>query len=497
MTGNPVDGFRWPDIAAIAAGAPVMLGETAIQRIAEARAIVEAIVARGIRAYGINTGVGALCNVIVAPEQQRDLSRKIVLSHAVGVGLTLGTSETRAIMAAAVANFAHGHSGVRPVVIEMLVDLLNRDCTPRVPIQGSVGYLTHMAHIAVVLIGDGSAQLGAEVLPGSEALRRIGREPLVLDTKEGLSLVNGTPCATGLACLALARAERLLDWADALAAFTFESAGREMSAFDDAAMQLHRSPGLNAVASHLRGWLEGSRRLEVGRGTRIQDALSLRAIPHVHGAARDAHAFAGTVVDRELASVTDNPLVLGTPERPEVRSTAHAVGAGVALAMDCLAIAIAEVAAMSERRLDRLLNPLVSGLPPFLTTEDGTGSGFMIAQYTAVSLVNENRMLAAPASLGGGITSGLQEDHLCHATPASLKCLQIIGNAERIFGIEYLVAAQACDLYPVEEPCAPGTRRLYERLRETVAFYADDRILAADIEAAANLLRSTAPRDAS
>jgi histidine ammonia-lyase len=209
----------------------------------------------------------------------------------------------------------------------------------------------------------------------------------------------------------------------------------------------------------------------------------------VHGAARDAFDHAATTIDRELGSASDNPIVFGTPENPRVCSTANAVGAGVALAMDTLAIAVAEVASMAERRLDRLVNPLVSGLPPFLVEGGGVRSGFMIAQYAAVSLVGENRRLAAPASLDGGVTSGLQEDHLSHATPASLKCLAILDNAAHILGIEYLAAAQASDLYPGREKRAPGVESLHARIRAAVSPYSDDRALAPDLERAAALVR--------
>ncbi|MEM5387442.1 histidine ammonia-lyase [Paraburkholderia phymatum] len=485
--------LNWRELAAVAAGEPLVLSNSARERIAAARVLVEQIVERGIRAYGVNTGVGALCDVIVSPSEQRTLSRNILMSHAVGVGAPLGVAETRAIIAAAVNNFAHGHSGVRLEVAEQLVALLDAGYIPEVPAFGSVGYLSHMAHIALVCIGEGHVRCGNERITGSEALRRLKREPLVLEAKEGLSLVNGTPCVTGLAALALARAERVLDWTDAIAAMSFENLRGQLAAFDADSLALRVSPGLNLVGERMRNALADSGILASVVGQRTQDPLSMRTIPHVHGAARDVLDATSDVVNRELASITDNPIVAGTPDAPRVYSQAHAVGASIALAMDSLATAIAQVAAMAERRLDRLVNPLVSGLPAFLAEPGGTCSGFMIAQYTAASLVAQNRRLAAPASLDGGITSGLQEDHLCHATPAALKALEIVDNTGRIVAIELLAAAQAYDLQSVDAPRAPHTDALWRRVRAIVPTYRDDRPLADDMAAAFRMIGEAAP----
>lgn len=487
--------LAWRDVAAVADGARLVLSEPARARIATARAIVEALVETGVRTYGVTTGVGALSEVVVDRAQQSRLSHNLLMSHAVGVGAPLPAVEARAIVAAQVNNFALGHSGVRPEVADALLALLDANCLPEVPRGGSVGYLTHMAHIALVLVGAGHATLAGERLTGAAALARIGRAPLVLAAKEGLSLINGTPCATGLAAVALARAARVLDWADAAAAMSFEALMGEPAAYDAESLALRPSPGLLAVGERLRALLAGSPML-AGPRRRTQDAISLRAVPHVHGAARDAFDAVAATVDRELSSVTDNPAVAGTPDDPRVFSEAHAMGAALALAMDHLAAAVATVAAMSERRLDRLINPMVSGLPAFLAAGGGVSSGFMIAQYTAVSLVAENRRLALPASLDGGITSALQEDHLVHATPAALKALDIVANAEAILAIELLAAAQAYDARATLGAMpgrAAGTERLYRAVRAVAAAYADDRPLSDDMAAAAALIRRTAP----
>jgi histidine ammonia-lyase len=493
---NPIllDGpLSFRQIGEIAEGAPLALSDNAQQRIRAARRLVESIVLKGVRAYGVTTGVGALCDVVVSESKQAELSRNIVMSHAVGVGAALEPAAVRAIIAAAINNFAHGFSGIRLSVVERLLALLGNDCLPDVPAAGSVGYLTHMAHIALVLIGGGTARLGGRQLSGAEALQSLLLPPLVLGAKEGLSLVNGTPCATGLMAVALTRTQRLLDWADFVAAMTFENLHGQAAVFDADALGLRVSPGVALVGERLRAALRGSDILRQSAGRRTQDPLSLRAVPQVHGAARDLFARVAQAVDDELASVTDNPVVVGTIDEPRALSGANAVGAALGLGADSLAIAVAEMAAMSERRVDRLVNPLVSHLPAFLAADEGAGSGFMIAQYTAVSLVAENRRLAAPASLDGGVTSGLQEDHLSHATPAALKLLKIIDNAEIIVAIELLAAAQAYELQRDSHARAAQTDAVYRRVRAVIPRYRDDRPLGADIENAKGLVRRPLP----
>lgn len=479
-------------IAAIAEGARLALNETARQRILKARAIVDALVDQGIRGYGINTGVGALCDVVIDREEQASLSRNLLFSHSCGVGEPLGRVETRAIMAAQIANFAHGYSGIRLEVVETLIALLNKDMLPVIPSRGSVGYLTHGAAIGLVLIGSGECRHDGKLISGTEALAALSLKPLVLQAKEGLSLINGTPCATGLASLAVTRLAHLVDWADAAAAMTYENLGAQCDPFAEMPLSLRKSDGLQQVGQNLRTLLAGSALLAESAGKRTQDPLSLRAVPHVHGAVRDALDDARAVVDRELASVTDNPAVSGSPEDPKVHSQAHAVGAALGLAMDHLATAAAELAAISERRIDRLVNPLVSGLPAFLASGSGVESGFMIIQYTAAALVAENRRLAMPASLDGGITSGLQEDILTHATPAAAKALAIVDNLETVLAIELTAAAQAHDLQSSKAAKAPMTQGIYERLRRVVPFYRDDRPMNGDIQQIRTLLKTTA-----
>ncbi|MGO8058327.1 HAL/PAL/TAL family ammonia-lyase [Rhizobium leguminosarum] len=486
-------GLTWRDVARVGAGETLALSPAAWGRVEQASRIVARIVETGVRAYGVNTGVGALADTVVDRASQSLLSRSIVLSHACGVGPLLAAREVRAIIAAGIANFAHGHSGVRREIVQHLAALLEHDCIPDVPSKGSAGYLVHNAHIALVLIGEGSAHLAGRRMSGREALAAIGLEPLVLGAKEGLSLVNGTACATGLTAVALSRAERLLDWADAIAALTLEAAGCQIAAFDAAVLALRPSAGIEKVGATLRARLQGSGLVAAAFGRRTQDALSLRSVPHAHGAAHDVFDISARVVDQELASVTDNPAVSGTPEQPIVSSEAHAVAPALGQAADSLAIALAQLGAISERRMDRLVNPLVSGLPPFLASDAGSHSGFMIAQYTAAALSNENRRLAAPAAMDGGLTSGLQEDFLAHPTAAAGKLLAVIDNAEYILAIELMAAAQAHDFLATTAPRAAGTDLVYQAVREHVSHYGDERPLNGDIEAVCSLIRETAP----
>ncbi len=485
--------LSWREVARVGGGEPLALSHAAWKRVAAASRIVARIVETGVRAYGVNTGVGALSDTVVDRQSQSRLSRNIILSHACGVGPLLPARQVRAIIAAQIANFAHGHSGVRPEIIRHLAAFLEHDCIPEIPSKGSAGYLTHNAHTALVLIGEGRAVVQGKSTSGSEALAAIGLEPVVLGAKEGLSLVNGTACATGLSALAVARAERLLDWADAIAALTLEAAGCQMAAFDEAVLALRPSAGIAKVGRRLRSRLHGSGLVAAAFGRRTQDALSLRSVPHAHGAAWDVFEQTARVVDQELASVTDNPAVSGTPEQPVVSSEAHAVAPALGQAADSLAIAIAQISAMSERRTDRLVNPLVSGLPPFLASDAGSHSGFMIAQYTAAALSNDNRRLAAPASLDGGLTSGLQEDFLAHPTAAASKLLAILDNAEYILAIELMAAAQAHDLLVSNGARAQGTERVHAAVRSCVCLYGDDRPLSADIEALRTLIADAAP----
>ncbi|ACS86425.1 HAL/PAL/TAL family ammonia-lyase [Musicola paradisiaca] len=485
--------LSWRELVQVARyGARLSLSENAWRRIRQARQIVDQIVSSGTLAYGVNTGLGALCNVTLPISELATLSRNTLLSHACGVGPRLPVEQTRAIMVAAIANYSHGKSGIHPDIVQALLMLLNQGVTPCVPSQGSVGYLTHMAHVGLTLIGVGEAEWQGEVLPAADALQRIGVMPIQPGAKDGLSLVNGTPCMTGLGCLALDDACRQLDWADITGAMSFEALRGQIVAFDAEVLALKPSAGVQQVGQRLRSLLDGSRIVAENEGIRTQDALSLRSIPQIHGACRDQFDSAAQRIQMELNAATDNPLVLGVPEQWRVVSQANPHGEAVALAADSLALALCELAGVAERRLDRLINPLVSGLPPFLVSQPGVNSGMMIAQYVAASLCGENRQLAQPAVIDNFVTSGLQEDHLSMGTPAALKLLKLTENVWHVLAIEYLLAAQALDFLGPDN-AGRGTGQAWRLLREQVASWQDDRWLAPEIARAVAVLKQQSP----
>lgn len=480
---------RWQDIAAVARhGARLELAPQVWARIDNAQAIVRRIVDSGERAYGVNTGLGALCNVSLQGEQLSALSRNTLLSHACGVGPALPDEQTRAIICAAIVNYSHGKSGLQRSVVEALLALLEHGITPQVPSQGSVGYLTHMAHIGVSLLGVGKVSYRGRLVEAAEALADAGLAPVQLGAKDGLCLVNGTPCMTGLASLALDDASRLLQWADVIGAMSFEALRGQIAAFDPEIIALKPHPGMQLVGENLRALLDGSEVIAASKGIRTQDALSIRSIPQVHGAARDQLAHVVRQVEAELNGANDNPLLLGTSDNFRVVSQANPHGQSVALAADLLAIAMAEIGAIAERRLDRLVNPHVSGLPAFLVSNPGVNSGMMIAQYVAASLCGQNRQLAQPAVLDNFVTSGLQEDHLSMGTNAALKLHQVLENCTQILAIEYLLAAQAFEFLK-EQRFGAGTDAAWRLLRESVPAYLQDRWLAPDIASTAALLK--------
>lgn len=482
--------LSWQDVVQVARhNAELTLSASAWQRIAQGREIVEQIVASGHIAYGINTGLGALCNITLPEEQLSQLSRNTLLSHACGVGPLLAREQVRAILCAAIANYSHGKSGVSVALVQHLLALLNHQITPQVPSQGSVGYLSHMAHIGLALIGVGDVEYQQQIVSAEQALAQAGLTPYRPGAKEGLSLVNGTPCMTGLSCLALDDAARLLDWADVTGAMSFEALRGQLVAFDAEVIALKASPGMQVSGLRLRQLLSDSPLLAKSVGVRTQDALSLRSMPQVHGASRDQFDHAARQVNTELNACTDNPLILGTVNNWRVVSQANPHGESVAMAADVLAIAMAEVGSIAERRLDRLVNPLVSGLPAFLVAQPGVNSGMMIAQYVAASLCAENRQLAQPAVLDNYVTSGLQEDHLSLGTGAALKLLKLVGNVWQILAIEYLLAAQALDFHG-EAELAEGTKQALRRLRAEVANWQEDRWLAPEIARAVEVMKN-------
>jgi histidine ammonia-lyase len=494
LTGNDL---HLDDLADVINGsASVVLDEQARRRVEASRAVVERLVESDQPVYGVNTGFGELARVRIPAADLTRLQVHLLRSHACGVGPPLSPAETRAMMLLRANALAKGLSGVRPLVIETLCELLNRGVVPIVPEQGSVGAsgdLAPLAHLALVLIGEGEAWYQGQRLPGAEALRRAGLSPLVLQAKEGLALLNGTQGMLALLALAILEAERLADTADVAAALSLDALRGTPTAFDPRIMAARPYPGAAVTAHHLRALNRGSEIRESHRSLatdpRIQDAYSLRCVPQIHGAARDVIAQVRGVVEIELNSATDNPLVFA--ETGEVLSGGNFHGQPLALAADQLALALTILAGLSERRTERMVNPHLSGLPAFLAEHAGLHSGYMMAQVTAASLVAELRALAAPHSPHSIPTSGNQEDYVSMGMSAARRLRPMLDGLRRVLAIELLAACQALDLLaPLHTgPCA---EQAYRVIRSAVPHYQDDRPHAPDIEAVAKLIASGA-----
>ncbi len=482
------------DVVAVARGATVELGPEARRRMEASRAVVEGKVRAGETVYGVTTGFGALADVRIEPGDAALLQERIVRSHATAVGPLLSREEARAMLFLRAHVLALGRSGVRPLLVERMVELLNRDLVPAVPEQGSLGAsgdLAPLAHLALPLLGRGAfLDEDGRAVPAAATLARAGLPPIALEAKEGLALVNGTQGMLAVGVLAAVRAERLLRAADVAAAMSVEAALATDRPFDERLHRLRPHPGQAASAANLRRLLAGSGIVASHRESAhlVQDAYSLRCAPQVHGAARDALAYARAALQDELGSVSDNPVVLA--EDGEVLSGGNFHGQPVAVPLDALALALVGVAGVSERRLYRLLDPRTSnGLPAFLVRESGLNSGFMLAQYTAASLVSECKALAHPASVDSIPSSAGQEDHVSMGMTAARHLRQVVANAEAVVAIEALAAAQALDLRAPLAP-APGTAAVRDAIRARVPFLEEDRELGPDLEAAVDLVRS-------
>ncbi|HZW00045.1 MAG TPA: histidine ammonia-lyase [Candidatus Deferrimicrobium sp.] len=473
------------------------------RRVGEARAVIDRLVASGEVVYGVTTGFGSLASTFVPPERARELQERLLLSHAAGVGEPLPTPVVRAMLLLRANTLALGHSGCRPEIIERLCEMLAQGLHPVVPSQGSVGAsgdLAPLAHLALPLIGHGTVELEGRLQPAAEALAALGLAPLVLEPKEGLALLNGTQMMTAIGALSLAAAERLARTASVAAAMSTEALRGTEVAFSAAYQSTRPHPGQVRTAAELRWLLRDSelQRSHHADSHRIQDPYSLRCVPQVHGAARDALAYLHGVLDIEMNSATDNPLVF--PEGGRVPEDALATGHGlvisggnfhgepVALALDLAKLAIAELGAISERRVALLLDPrLNDGLPAFLGAASGLDSGLMILQYTAAALASESKVLSHPASADSIPTSANQEDHVSMGSIAALHLRRVLEHSERILGIELICAAQALDL---RLDAQPGTRpgrgveEAHARVRTAIARLEHDREPGPDLSAA-------------
>ena len=501
------------DVEAVARGGRrVALGADARGRVDEARAVIERLVDAGEIVYGVTTGFGDLATTFIAPADSARLQENLLVSHAVGVGEPLPRDVVRAMLLLRANTLALGHSGCRPVVIDRLCDLLRLGIHPIVPSQGSVGAsgdLAPLAHLALPLTGRGYVEMGGRVIAASEALAAANLEPLVLLAKEGLALLNGTQMMSAIGALVAADAQRLARTASVVAAMSCEALLGTDVAYS-AAYQLARPhPGQIAVAAELRWMLRDSTLMTSHHASihKVQDPYSLRCVPQVHGAARDALDYLVGVLDIELNSATDNPLVF--PQGGVTDATAAATGGGlvisggnfhgepIALALDFAKLAISELGSISERRIALIVDPrLNGGLPPFLSSGSGLESGMMLLQYTAAALASENKVLAHPASSDSIPTSANQEDHVSMGSISARHAMAVLTNVQRILAIELLVAAQALD-FRLERVAAEGltvragagVEEAHRRVRSVVSHLDRDRLQGSDIESATRLVR--------
>lgn len=493
LSGNDLTFGQLYDVALH--GEPVQLAASAIERMNASRAVVDRLVASGATAYGINTGFGKLASVRISSEQVRQLQVNLVRSHSCGVGAPLSAAETRAMMLLRANALAKGLSGVRPLVVETLCKMLNAKVHPLIPSQGSVGAsgdLAPLAHLAHVVIGEGRAMFGGEVLPGREAMKRAGIAPVALEAKEGLSLLNGTQGMLALLSLALLEADNLVDTADVAASLSLDALRGSPGAFDARIMHARAYAGAATTARNLAHLNEGSQIRESHRSaekdTRVQDAYSLRCTPQVHGAVRDSLAQARTMAAVELNSATDNPLVfVRDANNGDIISGGNFHGQPLAMAADQVAIAIATLGGIVERRIEQMTNPLTSMLPAFLTPEPGLNSGFMIAQVTAAALTSENKALATPHSVDSISTSGNQEDYVSMGMSGARRLERMLVNLRNTITIELLCACQGIDLLAPLQTGALASKA-YQAVRAKSSKVTEDRPLAAEIEAVSALV---------
>jgi histidine ammonia-lyase len=479
---------------------PVAIAHAAVARVVESRAIIEEILAAGQTVYGVNTGFGKLADVRIPAEKLAELQTNLVRSHAGGVGQPLSEGESRAMLLLRANVLAKGFSGVRPALLELLVALLNAGVHPVIPEKGSVGAsgdLAPLAHLALVVIGEGEAFYRGQRIAGGEALRRAGLKPLPLAAKEGLALLNGTQAMTAVGALAVARGRRVVRLADLAGAMSLEALRGTPAAFDARVHQARPHAGQIASAANLVQLLADSEIRESHRDhdSRVQDAYCLRCMPQVHGAVRDVLAHVAGVLETEAGSATDNPLIFPAnpsekQERGAVISGGNFHGAPLAYAFDYAALALTDLASITERRIDRLLNPDINeGLPAFLSNDPGLSSGFMIAQIVAAALINECQVLSHPASTGSIPTDGGKEDHVSMGMTGALKLRQIVENGERVLAIELMCAAQGLEFRRPLKP-SPEITLAQAAVRAVVPHLDRDRSLSPDIDALAGAVRA-------
>jgi len=488
-----VDRLELESVVAVArSGARVVLGEGDRERIRASRRHVEGIIGEERPVYGVTTGFGALATTHIPTPERRELQHSVLRSHAAGAGPFVEPEVVRAMMVIRAKTLAMGFSGVSVELVEALIDLLNAGLVPAVPEHGSLGAsgdLAPLAHVGLCLTGEGWILEDGEIVPADQALKKARLKPVRLQTKEGLALINGTDGMLGILALALEDFELLLKTADVTTAMSVEALLGTDRVFREDLHAVRPHPGQMSSARNIHRLLQNSPVVASHRASThlVQDAYSLRCAPQVYGAARDTRDFAAGVAERELASTTDNPIVLSDGR---VESTGNFHGEPLAFALDFLAIAASEVGAITERRIDRMLDPSRSqGLPPFLSPRAGTNSGFMVSHYTAASLAEENRRLATPASVGSLPTSAMQEDHNSLGWSAGHKLRKVLDNLKLILAVEALCAAQALELRSPLSP-GPATKTVLECIRLEIPPLEEDRFLAPDLKRAGELVGS-------
>jgi histidine ammonia-lyase len=468
----------------------VELASGAVRRMRESRAVVDDWVERGAVIYGVTTGFGEFANVVIGREHLERLQENLIRSHSVGAGEPIRPEIMRAMMALRINALAKGYSGIRVETVETLAAMLNRNVIPAAPMQGSVGSsgdLVQLAHLVLAAMGEGRVWLDGKVVPSRPILEANGIAPLKLGAKEGLALINGTQLMGSFGCIALHLAQRYARTADVIAALSVEALKGTDRAYDPRLHAVRPHHGQSIVAANMRSLMADSEIRESHRHNddRVQDAYSLRCIPQIHGASRDAIDYVTRVLEIEINSATDNPLIFVEGNEPIEGGNFH--GQPLALALDFLAIAAAELANVSERRTERMVNGALSRLPRFLTSNGGLNSGYMIAQYTAASIVSENKVLAHPASVDSIPTSANQEDHNSMGSIAAQKALKVVNNLASVLGVEYICAAQGIDFHA---PLKPGGRVLpaYELLRRHLPHLEEDRVIHDDLSIAIGLI---------
>jgi histidine ammonia-lyase len=480
------------DVVAIARfGENAGISGDAKDRIVASRKCVERFIAEGKAIYGLNTGFGMFSDVAITSDQLDELQKNLIYADAVGIGRPFDTEIVRAIMVLRANALAKGFSGIRLGTVEILVEMINKRVHPVIREKGSVGSsgdLCPLAHLVLVMMGEGEAEYGGVVMPGAEAMKLAGITPVVLKAKEGLALINGTCAMMGVSVLTVYDSLNLLKTADIVASLTIEALEGIRDAFDPRVHQVRNQKWQESVARNLLRLTEGSKLLSAQGEKRMQDGYTLRCVPQIHGASRPAYEYVRQVIENEINAATDNPLIFPEGEGAVI-SGGNFHGQPVAIAMDTLGIAVAELGNVSERRIERLVNPTLSGLPAFLVSKGGLNCGFMVPQYAAAAVVSENKILAHPASVDSIPTSANQEDHVSMGTIAARKAREILGHVEYVLGIELLCGAQAVD-FKDKTRLGSGSRAAYETIRSKVTFMESDRIIYPDMDQAAGLIHS-------